>query len=143
MVDHFPDTGNMITVIVTIILLICSFVSKAVKDTLVHHFGISIFRNLNPRLWDASLSGSNKWKNGDKSQGERFFLSSTLLVWWTDWWHRFDILQSTFLQIALTMWITIALSFSWYYGIGVFAAIKIVCDCTFHFPYTYFFIKKK
>jgi len=128
-------------IITTPILLICSFLSKAVKDTLAHHFKGSIFKGINDQFYDASISHANKWKNGDKSQGEAFWLSSTLLVWLTDGWHRFDAIQALCWQIALTIWVTIALPYPWYYGFGVFAAIKL-CTVAFHYPYTYLFIKK-
>ena len=32
-------------------------------------------------------SWKNKWKNGDEKQGEKFFGSSTIFVWLTDFFH--------------------------------------------------------
>ena len=41
----------------------------------------------NPGWWNPNESWRNKWKNGDPSQGEKFPLSSTALVWTTDAYH--------------------------------------------------------
>lgn len=43
--------------------------------------------NANKQFWLPDYSWKNKWKNGDKSQGEKFFGSSSFLVWTTDAWH--------------------------------------------------------
>lgn len=40
--------------------------------------------------WNKNDSWKNKWKNGDPEQGEKFFGSSTFLVWLTDGWHLFQ-----------------------------------------------------
>lgn len=96
----------------SIILLIAAIVSlasgvfEAVQDTVNFDFKNSIFKNKNPRLWCREYSGGNKWKNGDKAQGEKFFLSSTVLVWMTDIWHRMKMFQHklSVLSIALICW---------------------------------------
>jgi hypothetical protein len=46
----------------------------------------SIFKNYQKFL-NPDLSAGNKWKNGDDTQGEKYFGSSTFLVWLTDGWH--------------------------------------------------------
>lgn len=38
----------------------------------------------NPNKWDPALTWTNKWKNGDEAQGERFLGSSTMLAFTTD-----------------------------------------------------------
>ena len=43
--------------------------------------------NANPEFWNPNESWVNKWKNGDPAQGEKYFLSSTALVWTTDAYH--------------------------------------------------------
>ena len=39
------------------------------------------------KFWNPELSWVNKWKDRDPRKGERFFLSSTALVFLTDGWH--------------------------------------------------------
>lgn len=39
--------------------------------------------------FDPAYTWTRKYKNGDPAQGEAFFLSTTLLVSWTDPYHRF------------------------------------------------------
>jgi hypothetical protein len=69
-------------------------ISEAVMDSLAHHFKESWFCTFNERFWNPAVSGVNKWKNGDKKQGERFFLSSTLLVGVTEAWHLFKTIRT-------------------------------------------------
>lgn len=80
---------------------IISGVSKAGRDTLAHHFESSIFKNLNPLFWNPVLSGNNKWKDGNKENGEKFFLSSTLWVALTEAWHIFETLNVFFLCVSV------------------------------------------
>ena len=49
----------------------------------------------------------NKWKNGDPKQGEKFFLSSTTLVWLTDFFHLVKFL----FMVSLSTLLTICLGF--------------------------------
>jgi hypothetical protein len=43
-----------------IILFVIAAMSKAVADTLQHHFSISIFGKLNPKFWDPAVSSTKK-----------------------------------------------------------------------------------
>jgi len=80
--------------IIGIILLIIAGVSEGVMDTLAHHFNTSIFNGLNPKFWNPTISGGNKWKNGLKENGEKFLFSSTLLVMFTEAWHVFKFIRT-------------------------------------------------
>lgn len=44
----------------TIIFLVLAGAFKAISDTLVHHFDVSVFRKKNKMFWDPSIS----WKYG-------------------------------------------------------------------------------
>jgi len=83
----------ILVLIFGILLCIIGGIGKAVRDTLAHHFEESIFKDKNPQFWNPVLSGGNKWKNGDKTQGEKFFLSSTLFVGITEAWHVSETLN--------------------------------------------------
>lgn len=54
-------------------------------------------------------SWRNKWKNGDKSQGEKFPFSSTILVFLTDRWH---FAQSLFLSTIFALVVTYKVKFN-------------------------------
>lgn len=82
--------------------MIIASASEAVMDALSHGFEQSIFKNLNPMWWDPKQSGVNKWKDGDRNKGEKFFLSSTLLVGFTEGWHLFKMIRTFTLFLSIT-----------------------------------------
>jgi hypothetical protein len=69
----------------------------------------------------------NKWKQGDPKLGERFFLSSTVLVFLTDKWHFTQFLFHTSWQLA------ISIQFDYWYI--YFIAIKITFSGVFELIY--------
>lgn len=81
---------------IVLILLIIAGISNAVMDVLRFRFSRSIFSNFkNQQWWNPRLSSANKWKNGDHTQGERFWGSSRWFVRFTDAWHFFQGLMFT------------------------------------------------
>jgi hypothetical protein len=93
----------MLFIIVAVILGIIAGLGKGIRDTLAHHYENSIFSRYNPNFWNPTLSGSNKWKNGDRKQGERFFLSSTLLVVLTEGWHIGEFINVLFIICSTSL----------------------------------------
>lgn len=98
-------------VVITVFLLVICGYFKAVSDSLLfrtkglhHTFYTKIFGD----TWFAQNSDTwkNKWKAGDKSKGERFFLSSTALVFVTDAWHFFQFLQHLCIFNIIAIWVT-------------------------------------
>lgn len=73
--------------IASICFCILAGVFNAIMDTLQFRFNTSIFKGWRDQFWNPELSWMNKWKGGDKKNGERFPLSSTVLVFTTDGWH--------------------------------------------------------
>ena len=67
------------------ILLFISGFAKAVMD--LSEEGKIKFKP--SRYWIKSMSSPNKWKDGDKKNGEKFFGSSRWFVSLTDAWHVF------------------------------------------------------
>ncbi len=80
-----------IALITTLTIIIAT--TKAIQDKLQFHFDNSIFKNLGT-WWNPQESWKNKWKNGNKEEGEKYFLSSTLLVSLTDAWHFFGLIRN-------------------------------------------------
>lgn len=86
---------------ITLLLLAVTIgTTKAIQDKLQFHFENSIFSKLG-NFWNPQQSWKNKWKNGNKEEGEKFFLSSTLLVSLTDAWHLFGLIRNFSIFLAL------------------------------------------
>ena len=104
-------------------------------DKLQFHYDKSIFKNFkNQQFWDGRISWKNKWKNGDKEQGEKFPGSSTFFVFTTDAWHLF---QSIFLNSLFIGLFFIGGNYDYLNGL-VFLLARIV----FGLIFTYTFHKK-
>lgn len=54
-------------------------------------------------FWDMQTSWTRKWKNGDKSQGEAFFGSSTIFAFTTDGYHLFGTISNVANVATLTI----------------------------------------
>ena len=92
-----------LAIVLAVILSVFSGISKAVCDTAASGFYRSklfLTYGLLPKFWDKTMSWKNKWKNGDKKQGEAFFGSSTVFVIFTDGWHHTDFLRDAFFVLS-------------------------------------------
>jgi hypothetical protein len=86
------------------------------------------------KFWNPKLSWVNKWKDGKRENGERFFLSSTILVFVTDGWHlmkwfrnRFInllIFQISFISLGISASLIIVLVYIMLYGVGFMTTYK-------------------
>jgi hypothetical protein len=96
---------------ISLILLILSGIFKAIMDVLNFHYSKSIFRKLKSQKalnwFDSSVSWKNKYKNGDQTQGAKFFGSTTFLVWTTDAWHFFQMLFLTTMFLSIVVYVPI------------------------------------
>lgn len=90
---------------ISLILISLAAFLNASMDKCFNMFDSSIFNTskFNQNFWNPSISWKNKWKNGDRNQGEKFFGSSTFLVWLTDGWHllKMVFLLSIIISIIL------------------------------------------
>ena len=121
--------------IIGFILILVSAVGKSVMDKLQFHYSKSIFSKFkNQQFWNPEISWKNKWKNGNKLQGESFFLSSTLFVFTTDAWHLFQniFLNSLFLGLFFITFKEI----SWLKAL-LFLLSRVIFGLTFTYVYTY------
>lgn len=124
------------TIIITVsafLLLFISGISKAVQDKVNFHFTKSIFTKYNPQFWDILYSWMNKWKDGIPERGEKFFGSSTFLVWWTDAWHRFGMIREVSFATAFFLLGTYS---TWYISIIGYAFSKIIFELFFRKIFT-------
>ena len=120
--------------IILILLTVLSGISKAITD-------VSALTTIKDKLsqwglgwWKKSYSSNNKYKNLDPAQGERFFLSTTLLVFLTDAWHLFGFLQELFMGIVIFM---IAFNFSWKFALILFTCLYFLRQIVFELVYRY------
>jgi hypothetical protein len=117
---------------ISIILIILAGICNAIMDALRTRYNKSIFRDFRNQLWiDPALSWPNKWKNGDRSQGERFFGSSTFLVWLTDLWHLAKFLMLLFITFSIAL----------YDPIIVWWIDWFILYCAFTIPFEIFYSK--
>jgi hypothetical protein len=91
-------------IILTFLSLVGFF--EAVMDKIQFHYNKSIFRNFkNQQFWNPKISWKNKWKNGDKNNGEKFPFSSTIFVFTTDAWHLGKFFRNLFIVISMFLFI--------------------------------------
>jgi hypothetical protein len=87
-------------------LLAC--VCNSIMDVLSTRYDVSIFGNYSNQLfWDWRISWRNKWKLGDKSNGEKYLFSSSIFVFLTDGWHLFKALMLLFLILTIYFYVPI------------------------------------
>ena len=127
---------------IELVPLICWILAascNAVMDTLSHHYSTSIFINYNPAFWNPKISWKNKYKEGVKAFGPAFYLSTGLLVAFTDAWHLFKSIQIVLLGLAI-------ITFPYTYEVCIFDAewlnqivwlsiLGIMWNVTFSFMY--------
>lgn len=93
---------------ISFILLIIAGFFNSIMDALRYRYNTSIFNNFkNPKIlnWvNPSQANDNKWKNGDIKQGEKFFGSSTFLVWLTDLWHFSKMMMLILIMLAVVFY---------------------------------------
>ena len=82
-----------------------------------------------PYFWNKSPGAARKWKNGRKQDGERFFGSSTFLVFLTDGWH---LLQAGFLSLIFAALVSYQPVVSRLWDFVIFGAgFRIVFQCVY------------
>lgn len=94
-----------LTAILTLIFCLLAGFFDGLAETLKWHSGsfTKRFPKQNPDYWVPAFSWSNKWKNGDPSQGEKFWLSSRALVQFTDAYHLSRLIKNVLLFTAVAL----------------------------------------
>jgi hypothetical protein len=91
----------------SLLLIILAAILNAAMDTLNARYKQSVFFTKQFRInrfTNPEFSWQNKWKNGDRTQGELFFGSSTFLVWTTDAWHLFKTTMLLCFSVAIVIY---------------------------------------
>lgn len=137
--------------VVISVLVILGFIGMfdAAKDTLAHHYGVSIFSEGKSTFWDANLSWCNKWLNCELGK-ELFWGSSTVFVFLTDGWHLAKFLQlqlgmifpAFFLMILLEPYLKRTTLFNHFLLFaGCYVLCTVVQNGVFTLFYDYFLLK--
>jgi len=117
---------------ISIIFMVFAGIWNAVMDVLKTRYNTSIFSKWKNQTWlKPSLSWRNKWKDGDRSKGEKFFGSSTFLVWLTDFWHLAKML----------MLVGISFGIVFYQPIVAWWIDWFILYCAFTVPFEIFYSK--
>jgi hypothetical protein len=137
------QTLDFILLAVGNLLVFLAGVAKAGQDSLAHHFEKSVFWALhNDEYWNPVVSGNNKWKNGDKSQGEKYWQSSRALVFLTEGWHLFDMVRTKGFAVGLIMVLFVARDTTWYTFMSVGIMLMILFSSVFVIFYNKTFVLK-
>jgi hypothetical protein len=120
----------------TIIFLILAAFCNAVMDVLSTRYYVSIFGNFkNKQFWDWNISWRNKWQWGEKANGEKFFLSSSMLSFMTDGWHLAKALMIIFISLAIVCYKPL-------FGLIDLILFNCIWGITFELFYSKLLIKK-
>ena len=96
-----------------------------------------VFPGVNDVFWSPKVSYRNKYKNHDPAQGQKFFGSTTFLVWTTDAYHSTRFAEHLFMVGAVAVKIT-QQKRKWYYYLAEAAAYWIVNRAGFAVVYDRF-----
>lgn len=120
-------------------MVLCAAMANAVMDALTTRYDRSVFARLSPEVqgwFNPGISWHNKWKNGERAQGEAFALSSTAFVFTTDAWHFFKFVTILCLYAALFAPFTLLFCWRWYGWVLLYFAFDIPRGLVFELFYS-------
>lgn len=125
------------------LILICFLgISKAVIDTCLFHYENSVFKG--KLFFNSDESWKFKYRNNDPKQGDKFFLSSTVFVGFTDSFHLFGMINHILICAAIVLYSPITPIKIKVLSILVdFVILKVAHQTCFHIFYTWVFSRKK
>lgn len=127
---------TIMLIILSVVFAILSGLFKAICD-LSEEGNLKFYKKT---FWLKDLSWQNKWKNGDKKQGEKFFGSSRWFVLFTDAWHLFGVLfRTTFAKAYICVGLLISVNIWYSFGALV---VYIIFATTFHIFHSYKILRK-
>lgn len=87
--------------------MVLAGIANSIMDTVMFRYPSSIFNRYDANWWDPRVSWRNKWKNGDPTQGEKYWGSSRWFVRFTDAWHFYQGMMFTGFIGAIVMYGTL------------------------------------
>jgi len=121
-------TATLITI--SIITSFLSGFSKAICD-LSEDGKLKFYKKT---YWIKAFSWQNKYKNGDKKQGEKFFGSTRWFVAFTDAWHKYQFVLTICLLVSGFFVGFISGKITPYYSF-MLLSVYFVRTATFHLLY--------
>jgi len=124
---------------ISVILMILAGILNSCMDVLQFKYQNSIFKFWKSQQWiDPSKSSQNKWKYDEFGMwtGEKFFGSSTFLVFLTDFWHLCKFLMLLSISAAIIFYTPLV---NWWIDILILYCSFTV---TFELFYSKIFIKR-
>jgi hypothetical protein len=118
------------------LMLMLAAAANATMDKLSFHYEETIFARQSPawQQWaNPAISWHNKWKNGDRSQGEAFPLSSTTMVWTTDAWHLAKTIMLSCVVLAILVPFCELVRAPWWAWVLVFFGLSMLWGFVFEF----------
>ena len=121
---------------------------NAVMDKVTHHFHKSIFKNLNPYIWNSNVSWRSKYVNGDHKQG---LVKISILgfkfvkpVQFVDAWHFFKMWMVFFLCLAVVAITGLETDgWAWYNYYFLWVGLGVAWNVSFVSLYDHVFKSKK
>ena len=106
-ITNYAITGSM---------MFLSGAADGLKQALMYQYDgfKKVFPHSNDQFWKPSLSGANKYKNGDPKEGAKFPGSRTWLVFLTDGYHLTRFIDHLFMTGAVTVKISGCEKKKWY-----------------------------
>lgn len=89
----------------SLVPMVVAGMADGTNEEISHHYRDfkKVFPNSNDQFWDPKTSWKNKYKNGDYTQGPRFFGSTTFLVWMTDGYHMTRSVKNTMVVTSIAL----------------------------------------
>lgn len=121
-------------------LTLISGAADGVNQALMYQYGgfKKVFPGANDKFWKPSLSGANKYKNGDPAQGAKFPGSRTWLVFLTDGYHLTRFADHLFLSGAIAFKIAGHEKKKWYIYVAEAAGYWLINRVGFCLTYNPF-----
>jgi hypothetical protein len=109
------------------IVALIAFVSSAVFEGVMDY--LQFYYSGTDHFWNPRLSWINKWSFSQLGKKERFFLSSTVLVFLTDGWHLMKWFRNRCIDIG-TFFLLSQIMPAWH-AFGITVAIRVVIGIIF------------
>ena len=126
----------VLRIVLIVLCLLISGAADGIRDTLMFHYHETGFKD-DDMFWNPDISWKNKWKNGDKSQGEAFPGSSTVFVWATDGWHLFQTVMLSMWRIAILIALSFHFKAKWWQWVLAFFVVSGIWSLGFHIMYSW------
>ena len=121
------------------VLVVIYFAAKGISDVLSFRYDRSIFKNSKYKQWlDPRVSHVNKYKNGVKENGAKFFGSTTMFVFLTDAWHMLSFIRLRCLILIATL----VMHTSLLQALLVYIILSIIGAGVFNSLYDYVLLRK-